>query len=241
MTKIYEALQIAGKERGGTENKGLIIPARVRLSLPEAIEDKLLSLNRRIELLLELRQGRIVEFTGAQAGHDASRLAFEFAKLTARRLNRRVLLLVAGPFPFVRTSLPVSGGSTWEDAIQGGRPIDEYIQPIGDTGVSVSQMSPSPLALSSVMAKPGFDIIMSSLRSRFDLILLDAPPLCESSSASRLASMADGVILVVEAGKTRWQVIKHQIEQVTANKGQVLGVILNKRRYYIPDFIYKRL
>jgi len=45
----------------------------------------------------------------------------------------------------------------------------------------------------------------------------------------------------VEAGKVREHSIKNQIREIERDKGTILGVVLNKRRYPIPDFIYKRL
>jgi Mrp family chromosome partitioning ATPase len=73
------------------------------------------------------------------------------------------------------------------------------------------------------------------------MVLVDCPSMGESTIAARIASISDGVVLIVDAGKTRWQVIKNQIREIQANRGSVLGVVLNKRKFYIPEFIYKRL
>jgi Mrp family chromosome partitioning ATPase len=51
----------------------------------------------------------------------------------------------------------------------------------------------------------------------------------------------DGSVLVVDAGDTRWQVVRHAADQFAAQDGTVLGVVLNNRRYYIPNFIYRKL
>jgi Mrp family chromosome partitioning ATPase len=51
----------------------------------------------------------------------------------------------------------------------------------------------------------------------------------------------DGVVLVVEADKTRWPVAQSVKERIIQHGGNVLGMVLNKRRYYIPGFIYNRL
>jgi Mrp family chromosome partitioning ATPase len=49
------------------------------------------------------------------------------------------------------------------------------------------------------------------------------------------------VILVVESGKTRRQVALTAKRKLEGAGGKILGVVLNKRRYYIPEFVYKRL
>ncbi len=57
----------------------------------------------------------------------------------------------------------------------------------------------------------------------------------------RIASVTDGIILIVDAGASRWQVVRHVVEGLTARQATVLGVVLNKRRHYIPSFIYRKL
>ena len=51
----------------------------------------------------------------------------------------------------------------------------------------------------------------------------------------------DGVVIVIEAGKTREQVAVRAKKELEEAGGKVLGVVLNKRKFYIPEWIYKRL
>jgi Mrp family chromosome partitioning ATPase len=53
--------------------------------------------------------------------------------------------------------------------------------------------------------------------------------------------MTQGTVMIVESEKTRWQVaekIKSNIEKIG---GKVIGIFVNKRKHYIPQFIYKFL
>ena len=79
------------------------------------------------------------------------------------------------------------------------------------------------------------------MTTNYDYVLLDCPPVNYYPDTARIAPLCDGVILVVHAGKTRRKVVQRAettLDHVNAN---VLGVILNKRKYYIPKFIYDRL
>jgi len=51
----------------------------------------------------------------------------------------------------------------------------------------------------------------------------------------------DGVIFVVEAEKTRWPVAVASKEKVVKHGGNILGMVFNKRRFYIPEAVYKRM
>lgn len=76
---------------------------------------------------------------------------------------------------------------------------------------------------------------------QYQVILLDCPPIPKMFSSLHLFRMVDGVILVLEAEKVRYEVASRNIEIVTETGGQLLGCILNKRRYPIPKFVYNRL
>jgi len=82
---------------------------------------------------------------------------------------------------------------------------------------------------------------VDSLRVSFDNILIDCRPLKSSSEGAVLASSADGVVVVVEAGRTRRDEIMNAQRTVEVAGGKLLGFVLNKRRYPVPEWLYKRL
>jgi hypothetical protein len=80
-----------------------------------------------------------------------------------------------------------------------------------------------------------------SLRSRFDWVLVDCPSLRNSSDALSAAPYADAVVLVVSAGRTRRDQIRKAQRAIEISKGKFMGVVLNKRKYPIPNFLYRWL
>ena len=92
-----------------------------------------------------------------------------------------------------------------------------------------------------MLGSPHLESLFGKLRQQFDFILIDSPPVTHSAVGLALVHKVDGVLLVVEAEKTRWSVARHVKNRLIIAQGNLLGVILNKRRYYIPSFIYKWL
>ena len=90
----------------------------------------------------------------------------------------------------------------------------------------------------------GFDSLaryLESIKQNYRFVVVDMPALDEDGSAARLAGSCDGVILVVETERLRWETIskaKQHLQQLDAN---VLGVLLNKRRFPVPNWIYAAL
>jgi Mrp family chromosome partitioning ATPase len=82
---------------------------------------------------------------------------------------------------------------------------------------------------------------LQTLRFAFDYILLDCPALRASDEAVFLAPETDGVMVVVEADRTRREQIQNAQHTIETADGNLLGFILNKRQYTVPGWLYKRL
>jgi Mrp family chromosome partitioning ATPase len=82
--------------------------------------------------------------------------------------------------------------------------------------------------------------IMGRLSAGFELVILDLPPVSQSVIGPAVSKALDGIVLVVEAERTRSLSVRATQKTIKVHGGNVLGVVLNKRRFHIPDFIYKR-
>jgi hypothetical protein len=82
---------------------------------------------------------------------------------------------------------------------------------------------------------------LAGLRDRFECILLDCGSLHDSINLLRHASAADGVALVVEAGRTAKEQVEHAARVIREARGTLIGFVLNKRRYPVPGWLYRML
>jgi cellulose biosynthesis protein BcsQ len=82
---------------------------------------------------------------------------------------------------------------------------------------------------------------VDALRVSFDNILIDCGPLHDSADAAVLASSVDGVVIVVEAARSRRDQIVNAQRTIEQAGGNFLGFVLNKRRYPVPEWLYRRL
>ncbi|HKX30248.1 MAG TPA: hypothetical protein VJ302_21340 [Blastocatellia bacterium] len=106
-------------------------------------------------------------------------------------------------------------------------------------------MSPPWDQLSYQQMTPCFPEYLQScvktMSQAFVYVLLDCQPLGAASDALMVAPLVDGVVLVIEAGRTTKAQINRALRMIEMSRGKVLGFILNKRRYPIPASIYKRI
>ena len=136
----------------------------------------------------------------------------------------------------VGLSQVLSGEVELQEAIIRLEPAGLHLLPGGEARDDVAE----------ILSGPRFGRVLAEARRMFDYILIDAPPLGIFTDANVLINRADGAILVVRSGKTRYSVVNNLLEQLPRER--MLGVVLNRadeqpdetsyyyqRRYYRRD------
>jgi len=120
-------------------------------------------------------------------------------------------------------------------------PVKEDILRDQPASMAVCLIPQNAVGIQKQFYSPQIDSFWESLRQQFDMILIDSPPFETSPDGIAISRRVDGVVLVLEAEKTRWPVAERMKEQILLNGGNILGIVFNKRRYHIPEFVYKWL
>src|SRR5262249_19579384 len=79
------------------------------------------------------------------------------------------------------------------------------------------------------------------LRQQFQLVVVDTLAASESFDPIMLSNQMDAVVLVVSAESTRAPVAQNLRDRIAEVGGPIIGVVLNRRRFHIPNFLYRRL
>ena len=244
MTKIYEALQRAAFE-GKTELQDQFLlpkPQQNMLRVPSpAMQQKMINLYRSIQSLLPAEEGIIVHFLELYNQQEASVLTREFAKTVAAKLGKRVLLLDATPTAAQLISFNIFPKYSWREAFRDNKSIKAVIYQVEDTGLFVSQISRDINAITEVVESPHTDQYLQDLKKAFPLILINSSAGTSSADSIALATKSDGVVIVLESEKTRWRAAKKLKDDIEHQGGYIMGTVLSRRQYHIPDFIYDRI
>jgi Mrp family chromosome partitioning ATPase len=80
---------------------------------------------------------------------------------------------------------------------------------------------------------------LRQVRPHYDFVVVDGTSALASSDPARLAPCFDGVVFVVACERTKWEVVQGAVDKVRGGGGRVLGGVLNRRRYYIPQVVYQ--
>jgi len=97
----------------------------------------------------------------------------------------------------------------------------------GVAGLLVLPSGPLPAIPADVVASPSMIALIDSLKSRADIVLFNAPPVIDVTDAAVLASRVDGVLLIVNAGRTRRASALRAKELLHKVNARILGAVLS--------------
>jgi capsular exopolysaccharide synthesis family protein len=164
--------------------------------------------------------------TGVEAGEGKSTTLANLAVVMAQG-GKRVTVMdcdLRRPTLHKIFGLPSEPGLTTAILEKTGRAPTQKTAIDGLSLVASGQLPPNP---SELLGSHRFDEILGALAKEADIVLLDAPPIIAVSDAALLASKVDGVILVVNAGKTKRDLARRARTLLEKANARILGVVLN--------------
>jgi Mrp family chromosome partitioning ATPase len=254
MSKNFELLQRAGKEREIVlvpDRQSAPAPANgngkahrngTGLNLDRLAREECLRLVHRIFLQQAGECPKLVVFAGVDHGNGCSRTCISAAEMLAGNTAGSVCIVDANlRSPSLPRFFGVTNHRGLTDAMFQGGPIRNFARQLQPENLWLLSCG-SPLADSrGLFHSDRLKTLISGLREEFDHVLVDAPPLSQYADAITLGQLTDGVVLVVEANSTRRGAALNATQNLRAAQIQVLGAILNKRTYPIPESLYQKL
>ncbi len=83
--------------------------------------------------------------------------------------------------------------------------------------------------------------LIFELKHKYDLILIDTPPLISVTDPGIIGSYTDGALLVIQAGRTQRGIVDRATELLHQAHVHLLGYVLVNVEYHLPEYIYRYL
>ena len=183
-----------------------------------------------------------VVFASVDRGNGCSRICMEAARMLAANTSASVCLIDAN---FRAPSLPrflgVPEDRGLADSLAGdgsARSFATQLKPLKLWLLSAGTLTPESLGL---LNSDRLKVCLQELRKEFDYLLIDSPALNLYTDALALGGMADGLVVVLQADSTRRESALKGLQTLREANVNVLGAVLNRRTFPIPEFVYRRL
>ncbi|MDQ1409856.1 MAG: protein-tyrosine kinase [Acidobacteriaceae bacterium] len=233
----FELLRQAQKEEllFDTAESKAVVPSELAPSAPPSSSacGETFKLVHRLFLAEAALAPRVVVFCAVdQRNEDSCTCARAAELLASQPQNPSVCVVDANVArPSLHTYFRVDNGGGLSRAILDDGPVMGFTQPLdGDRLRLMSAGAPRAgehalemLASSRLRAR------ITELRTKFDYILIDAPPAKAGSPTAYLAKLVDGFILLIEPSFTPQQAARNAKNNIEAAGGRVLGVVLLRR------------
>ena len=249
MSKTFEALMKAEAEKQQQDN-GLKSPDRglypkqyppKKLNGISTVVEEYYRMKLRIEAATGYKTIKALVFSSSQQSEGTSTVVMSFAKVIAST-GESVLLIDANlRSPSLHQAFNLEQNRGLSDLLQGKSSLIDVIKKTRIPNLSVITCGATSSNPFSLFDSEAITAIIASIKEQAGWVLFDAPPLNSYNDAISLAMKTDGVVLVVEAEKTRWEVAQKVRRQLDEGGIRILGAVLNKRQMRIPGWAYKML
>lgn len=185
-------------------------------------------LRTNLEFLAVNRAVQVLVVTSSVAGEGKSFVAVNLGQILAAAGREVVVVEADLRRPTLGEYVSLRSMHGLSDAIVGRVPVDEVVLPshlhprlhvIGS-----GELPPNPAELLGGAASAA---LLEELRARFDVVILNTPPVLPVTDGAVLAALADGVMLVVRAGRTHLPQVSRAITTLQGVGATLLGTVLN--------------
>lgn len=196
-------------------------------------------LRTRIMFMTQARPIRRLLVTSAVAGEGKTTTTANLAVSIANETDKRVLLMDCDiRQSSVAAVMGVARGRGVFDYLKGGADVDSILKPTSLERLTVVTAGEPAANPAKLLGSPRMTHLMDELSRRFDIVVMDAPPVVPLADVPMLSAHADAAIMVVQASKTPRRFIMEALSALESTaRENLLGCVVTSVESKLPTYI----
>lgn len=170
---------------------------------------------------------RSMVVTSAEQGEGKTTTVCNLAFAFAQSENKTIIIDCDLRKPSIHKEFKLSNLIGLSDVLVGNKELDEAVNNYSEN-LSILTSGKIPTNPSEMLDSKAMELLLGIIKSKYDVIIIDSPPLQDVTDAQILSTKVDGVILVVKAESTKGNSLLQAKDLLNKVRGNILGVILNK-------------
>jgi capsular exopolysaccharide synthesis family protein len=148
------------------------------------------------------------------------------------------VLLIDGDLrrPTIHKMFAVPQAPGFSQVVLGQESLEQAIKPTRIEGLFVMPAGTLPPNPAELLGQEQTAALLAQLSGEFDMVLIDSSPVAAAADAIILATLADGVLMVVRAGETDRAAAQYALQQIERVGGKVVGAVLNDPDAKLPRY-----
>lgn len=207
------------------------------------VSEQYRTLRTNIQGLNSAKPIKTIAITSSIHNEGKTITATNLAIALARDSDKKKVLLVDADLrrPKVSKYLGINSDSGLAGVISEGADIRDVLFDVGVENLDVLPAgkysgNPAELFGSNKMTN-----LISLLKSKYDHVIFDTPPIIPVTDAGLIGAQTDGVIMVIKSAHTQRGMISHSETLLKQAQAKLLGYVLTNIQYHIPAYIYRYL
>ncbi len=172
------------------------------------------------------RPPQIILFTSTQPKEGKTTVAMGLAIMSSRAGKRVVLIDADCRMPRVDKELGLQTTPGLTEVLSAELTFQEVIQRDADTNIDIiaaGKIVPDP---GDILASKQMDDLLEYLRERYDVIIIDSPPVMVASDAMILSKKVDTSVFIVRWSDTKREAVRNALKKLKASGATFAGVLL---------------
>lgn len=230
MAKTYEAMQ---KNDGSTVSGWRFLDLKNRKQAGD--------LERKILQLKQKNDRKVFNFTSSRGGEGVSTVLVNLLNYFKLQKSDKEILVIDANFqsPSLHSVFGLSNVQGLSDVLNDDKNLAEVSISIDSTKISLLTSGKGYLGRPDDIDQDKFDTILTEAKEKYDYIFIDSPSILASSNAVSTAVASDVTFWVIQSLKVQSEVAEKAKAILEDNECVIGGVVLNKTRQVIPNWMYK--
>jgi capsular exopolysaccharide synthesis family protein len=167
--------------------------------------------------------------TSSTSGEGKTLTSLNLSIALAQRGEPTLLIDADMRHPGIAKALGVDNTKGLSTILTGQHRFEEVIQPYPSVStLSVLPAGPRPPNPAQLLSSPAMQALLQDLRGRFKTVLIDCPPILPVTDSILLSTLVDGIVFVVESGRTMRAAVTRARKVLQNVNAHVIGLVLNK-------------
>jgi capsular exopolysaccharide synthesis family protein len=196
---------------------------------PNAMEENFRVIRTNLQLnIAESDAQQVIMVASAMPQEGKSWVSINLAKSFAKKGEKTLIIDCDVRRGTIHNLFKLESNPGVVELLSGGIKAEQAIKPSDTENLWVLPRGKYHSGVADFFGNQNFVDMMKHLRSNYDRIIIDTPPVLGLAETSAMLSFVDGVVFVIWSGRTPYRTVETAVKTLRANKAKFLGFVLNR-------------
>ncbi len=196
-------------------------------------------LRTNIQRLTPENPPRVIAITSSLHQEGKTTTAANLSVVMAQDLNKKIILCDCDlRKPMIHKMMGIDSNRGITDILLQNADIDSVLHTSKVDNLTILPCGRKPANPSELLGSDKMKGLLKELRSKFDYILIDVPPILAITDAGVISSQVDGVIFILQSWRTQREAALRSQALLTSAHAKILGFVFTNVEHFVPRYLY---